>query len=54
MHIFEVRHSIVLGLSKTSTKFVQTIPWGKEMAPPWGHMFYIGLYRENMKNNLLV
>ena len=23
------------------------------MAPPWGHMFYIGLYRENMKEIFL-
>ena len=26
--------------------FVQIIPQGPKMAPPRGHMFYIGLYRE--------
>ena len=26
-------------------------PWGQKWAHPWGHMFYIGLYRENMKKS---
>ena len=32
-----------------STKFVQMIPIGQIWPYPGGHMFYIGLYWENMK-----
>ena len=35
----------------SSTKFVQIIPLGPEMAPPRGQMFYRGLYRENVKKS---
>ena len=26
-------------------------PWVQKWARPWGHMFYIGLYRENMEKS---
>ena len=26
-------------------------PWGQKSTQPRGHMFYIGLYRENMKKS---
>ena len=29
--------------------FAQIIPFGPKVGPPGGHVFYIGLYRENMK-----
>ena len=35
----------------TSTKFVQVMPLEPKMAPPVGHMFYRGLYREKMKKS---
>ena len=31
--------------------FDQMMSLGPKMAPPRGHMFYIGLYRENMKKS---
>ena len=39
---------LVFSITKwTSTKFVQIITLGSKMVPPPGHMFYIGLYRED-------
>ena len=35
----------------TSIKFVQIMPLGPKKALPRGHMFYIGLYRENVKQS---
>ena len=41
---------LVLSITKwTSTKFVQIMPLGSKKIPPRGHMFYIGLYREDKK-----
>ena len=37
----------------TSTKFVQIMPLRRKMAPPRGHMFYIGLYWEKHENIFL-
>ena len=31
--------------------FGQIMPLGPKMAPPLDHMFYIGLYTENMKKS---
>ena len=36
-------YSIILW---TATKFVQIMPLGPKKAPPRGHMFYTGLYKE--------
>ena len=44
--IFGIKHHLV-----DSTKFVQIMPLVPKMGPPGGHMFYIGLYRENMKKS---
>ena len=33
--------------------FFKLYPWGQQWARPVGHMFYIGLYRENMKRVFL-
>ena len=31
--------------------FIQIVALGPKMAPPRGQMFYIGLYRENVKKS---
>ena len=36
-----------------STQFIQIIVLGPKMAPPRGHMFYIGLYREQYEKIFL-
>ena len=41
----------ILSNMNTSTRFVQIMPLGSKMALPQGHIFYIGLYRENMKKS---
>ena len=37
----------------TSTKFVQIMTLGSKLVPLLGHMFYIGLYREDKKKSSL-
>ena len=33
--------------------FVQIMPLGPKIAHPWGHMFYIGLYKEKHEKMFL-
>ena len=33
------------------TKFAQIVPLGLKSTLPWGHIFYIGLYKENLKKS---
>ena len=47
--------TLVFSITKwSSTKFVQIMPLGSKKVPPRCHMFYIGLYREDKKNLLLL
>ena len=46
--IFGIKH--LVDLYKVCSNYSP----GPKMSSSWGHMFHIGLYRENMKKNLLI